>query len=121
MSASNRGWRATTLSRSASARRGAGSRHNRSGCTCTAPEGKRVSHAPDYFARRADRSAVVLDCRPVDRRKPADVAKFDATAAACVSLGWEYRLAGAADPIRTANLRWLAGYRHPRYRIEAAG
>lgn len=87
----------------------------------TDPEGKRVSHAPDYFARRADGSAVVLDCRPVDRRKPADVAKFDATAAACVSLGWEYRLAGAADPIRTANLRWLAGYRHPRYRIEAAG
>lgn len=74
----------------------------------TDPEGKRVSHAPDYFARRADGSAVVLDCRPVDRRKPADVAKFDATAAACASLGWEYRVAGAADPIRTANLRWLA-------------
>ena len=30
----------------------------------TDPEGKRVSHAPDYFARRADGSAVVLDCRP---------------------------------------------------------
>ena len=81
----------------------------------------RRSHAPDYFACRADGSAVVLDCRPADRRKPADVAKFDATAAACASLGWEHRLAGAADPIRTANLRWLAGYRHPRYRIEATG
>jgi hypothetical protein len=40
-------------------------------------DGTRVSHAPDFFARRVDGSAVVLDCRPVDRRKPADVAKFD--------------------------------------------
>ena len=41
---------------------------------------RRVSHAPDFFARRADGSAVVVDCRPVERRKPRDVAKFDATA-----------------------------------------
>jgi len=78
-------------------------------------EGRRVSHAPDYFARRSDGSAVVLDCRPVERRKPADVAQFDATSAACASLGWDYRLVGAADPIRTLNLRWLGGYRHPRH------
>jgi hypothetical protein len=36
----------------------------------TDPEGKLVSHALDYFARRADVSAVVLDFRPVDRSKP---------------------------------------------------
>jgi hypothetical protein len=30
--------------------------------------GVRVSHAPDFFARRADGSAVVIDCRPVERR-----------------------------------------------------
>ncbi len=80
-------------------------------------DGRRVSHAPDYFARRSDGSALVVDCRPVERRKPSDVAKFDATAAACASLGWEYRLVGATDPIVTANLRWLAGYRHPRHRV----
>lgn len=80
-------------------------------------EGRRVSHAPDFFARRSDGSAVVVDCRPVDRRPPADVVKFDATAAACASLGWEYRLVGGLDAIRSANLRWLAGYRHPRYRL----
>ena len=34
-------------------------------------------------------------------------------------VGWEYRLVGAPDPIGTANLRWLAGYRHPRYGIPA--
>ena len=49
------------------------------------------------------------------------MAKFDAAAAACASLGWGYRLVGAADPIRTVNLRWLAGYRHPRHRIKAVG
>jgi hypothetical protein len=31
--------------------------------------------------------------------------------------GWEYRLVGALDPIATANLRWLSGYRHPRHDV----
>jgi hypothetical protein len=30
--------------------------------------GKPVAHAPDFFARRSDGSAVVIDCRPVERR-----------------------------------------------------
>jgi hypothetical protein len=34
-------------------------------------------------------------------------------------IGWEYRLVGAADAIVTANLRWLAGYRHPRHDLPA--
>jgi hypothetical protein len=33
----------------------------------TGGDGVRVSHAPDYFARRADGSAVVVDCRPAGR------------------------------------------------------
>jgi hypothetical protein len=28
-------------------------------------------------------------------------------------VGSEYRLVGATDEIVTANVRWLAGYRHP--------
>jgi hypothetical protein len=79
-----------------------------------------MAHAPDYFARRADGSAVVLDCRPAERRKPRDLEKFEATDRACAVAGWEYRLAGAADPVVTGNLRWLAGYRHPRHRVPAA-
>jgi hypothetical protein len=82
--------------------------------------GGRVSHAPDYFARRADGPAVVVDCRPVERRKPRDMEKFEATARACALVGWEYWLAGAADPVVTANMRWLAGYRHPRHRVPSA-
>jgi hypothetical protein len=81
--------------------------------------GDPVAHAPDFFARRGDGSALVVDCRPAQRRRPTDVAKFDATARACTLLGWQYRLVGAADPIRTANVRWLAGYRHPRHHLPA--
>lgn len=81
--------------------------------------GGQVAHAPDYFVRRQAGSAVVLDCRPAERRKPRDVVKFEATARACALAGWEYRLAGAADPVVTGNLRWLAGYRHPRYLVPA--
>jgi len=78
-----------------------------------------VAHAPDFFARRTDGrtdgSAVVVDCRPAKRRPAQDLAKFEATRRACGLVGWEYRLVGAPDPIATANLRWLAGYRHPRH------
>ncbi|WP_406290829.1 TnsA-like heteromeric transposase endonuclease subunit [Embleya sp. NBC_00896] len=81
--------------------------------------GKSVSHAPDYFARRQDGTAVVVDCRPADRRKPRDVAKFEATRAACAQVGWDFRLVGAPDPIVVRNVRWLAGYRHPRHRLES--
>jgi len=81
----------------------------------TGADGKDVVHAPDFFARRADGSAVVVDCRPAERRPARDLAKFEATGRACGLVGWEYWLAGAPDPIVTANLRWLAGYRHPRH------
>ncbi len=83
----------------------------------TAAEGRIRSHVPDYFARRTDGSAVVVDCRPVDRRPVQDVAAFEATRQAGDLLGWEYRLVGAVDVITTANLRWLAGYRHPRHGV----
>ena len=36
---------------------------------------KQVTHVPDYLARRADGSVAVVDCRPVERRPPRDVAE----------------------------------------------
>ncbi|MGW4848511.1 TnsA-like heteromeric transposase endonuclease subunit [Nocardia brasiliensis] len=46
---------------------------------------------------------------------------FEVTRQACELIGWENRLLGMPDPVFTANLRWLAGYRHPRYfRAEVA-
>ena len=77
--------------------------------------GRLVTHVPDFFARRSDGSAILIDCRPVERRPPRDVAKFEATARACALLEWDYRLVAAPDMIVTANVRWLSGYRHPRH------
>jgi hypothetical protein len=47
----------------------------------TTAEGQGRSHAPDYLARRADGSAVVVDCRPMERRRARDLTKFGATTA----------------------------------------
>lgn len=74
-----------------------------------------VSHVPDYLARTRDGSVIVVDCRPVERRPSRDAVKFEATARACAQVGWSYRLVGAVDVLETANVRWLAGYRHPRH------
>ncbi|GAA1623457.1 TnsA-like heteromeric transposase endonuclease subunit [Nonomuraea maheshkhaliensis] len=84
----------------------------------TTQDGKSRSHAPDYFARRRDGTGVVVDCRPVNRRRPRDLVAFAAARQACEIVGWEYRLEGAADPVLMRNVRWLSGYRHPRYRRE---
>jgi len=78
-------------------------------------EGDRVRrHAPDYFVRRHDGSAVVVDVRPSDRIPERDAATFAVTGAACESAGWEYRRSGDLDPVLVANARWLSRYRHPR-------
>jgi hypothetical protein len=71
-------------------------------------------HAPDFFARRADGSGVVVDVRGEDRIEPRDAEAFAATAAACAQVGWEFRRVGELDAVFAANIRWLARYRHPR-------
>lgn len=73
-------------------------------------------HAPDFFARRADGSAVVIDVRPDDRIPERDAEAFAATAAACELAGWEFRRVGGPAPVLTTNVRWLSRYRHPRCR-----
>jgi hypothetical protein len=78
--------------------------------------GKSRRHAPDLFARMADGSAVVIDVRPDDRIEPRDAEAFDATRRACELAGWRFIRAGVPDPVRTANIAWLARYRHQRCR-----
>jgi hypothetical protein len=80
-------------------------RERATGAPVHRPPGSAGEATPDYFARRADGSPVVVDCRPMERGRPRDAAKFDATAKACESLGWECRLVGAPDPVVTANRR----------------
>src|SRR5215472_4248053 len=70
------------------------------------------SHAPDFFARLSDGTGLVIDCRPAGRRDERSLESFAAMRHACEVAGWAYRLAGELDPVRAANLRWLAGYRH---------
>lgn len=71
-------------------------------------------HAPDFFARRADGTGVVIDVRPDDLVDPEAAEVFEVTAAACRAAGWEFRRTGAPPAVLAANVRWLAGYRNPR-------
>jgi len=71
-------------------------------------------HVPDFFARLTDGTGVVIDVRPAVRVKPADAAAFAATDRACSLVGWQYRLLHEPDATVASNVRWLAGYRHPR-------
>jgi hypothetical protein len=82
----------------------------------TWPSGKRqVKHIPDLFCRMFDGGGVVTTCRPVSKADAYFRYKCAVTAAACQEAGWEFRLVGEPDPVWAANLRWLAGYRHPRF------
>ncbi len=82
----------------------------------TWPSGKRqVKHIPDLFCRMFDGGSAITDCRPVSKTDADFRHKCAVTAAACQVAGWEFRLVGEPDPVWAANLRWLAGYRHPRF------
>ena len=82
--------------------------------------GKVRRHAPDFSARLVGGGALVVDSRPLDRIGERDREAFAAAGEACARLGWQYAVWGSADPVPAANLRWLAGYRHPRCHDELA-
>jgi hypothetical protein len=81
-------------------------------------DGRMRRHAPDWFARRADGQGVVIDCRPDGRIKSRDEEAFEATRQACAQVGWQYQRVGALEALLAQNVRWLAGFRHPRYAVE---
>jgi hypothetical protein len=54
--------------------------HQRGECT----------HTPDFFARRADGTGVVIDVRPDSLIDPKAAKVFDVTASACAKVGWEF-------------------------------
>ena len=87
-----------------------------------AQNGKQRRHAPDYFARLADGTGMVIDVRPDDRIEPRDAEAFAATERACREVGWLFRRTAGPGAVLAANVRWLAGYRHRRcYRGDIAG
>ena len=71
-------------------------------------------HTPDYFARLADGSGLVVDVKPDRRVKGKAAEAFAVTGQACEEVGWTFRRVGELDPVYRANVRWLACYRHPR-------
>lgn len=77
-------------------------------------DGQPRRHAPDFFVRRRDGTAVVLDVRPDERIAERDAQAFAATATAGALGGWGFRRVGALEPVRVGNVRWLSRYRHPR-------
>ena len=81
------------------------------------PSGKKrdTAHFPDLFCRSVDGGGIVTDCHPSDRSDDDFRYKCAVTAAACQVAGWEFRVVGEPDPVWAANLRWIAGYRHPRF------
>ncbi len=78
-------------------------------------------HVPDFFARLADGSAVVIDVRPDDLIGVRDAEVFAATRQACAAVGWGYRRVGVAGAVLAANVRWLSGFRHRRCGNAAVG
>lgn len=76
--------------------------------------GARRRHVPDYFVRLGDGTGAVIDVRPDNRITAHDQEVFSATESACASVGWAYKRVGVLPRTYVSNLRWLAGYKHPR-------
>ncbi|MFE5097706.1 TnsA-like heteromeric transposase endonuclease subunit [Streptomyces sp. NPDC056638] len=83
--------------------------------------GRSLGHAPQLMARLKDGSGLLVDC--VGRSGPSTrlAGRARVVAAAAEAMGWYYLLAGPPDPVLVANVRWLAGYRHPRFAAGARG
>jgi hypothetical protein len=78
-------------------------------------DGRVRSWVPQLFARYADGTGLLADCPSSpsaggDRAQRARVV----LAAACARVGWAYRRLEPPPAVVAANLRCLAGYRHPR-------
>ncbi|MFH9072556.1 TnsA-like heteromeric transposase endonuclease subunit [Streptomyces alboflavus] len=73
-----------------------------------------LEHTPDFFVRRGDGTGLVVDVRPDERVDERDAVRFTGTRGACELVGWDYERVGAMEAVLTANLRWLAGFRHTR-------
>ena len=73
------------------------------------------SWVPQLFARYADGTALLADCPGhADAGGERALRGAQAARAACGLVGWRYRRLEPLDAVPAANLRWLAGYRHPR-------
>ncbi|MEU9412325.1 TnsA-like heteromeric transposase endonuclease subunit [Streptomyces sp. NPDC048281] len=79
--------------------------------------GRALTWVPQLFARYADGRALLADC-PAATAPAGDRAERAAAVleAACAAVGFTYRRMVPPGKVVAANVRWLAGYRHPRHR-----
>lgn len=79
--------------------------------------GRVLTWVPQLFARHADGSALLADCPATAGRAGERAVRAAAVlAAACAAVGFTYRRLEPPPQVVAANVRWLAGYRHPRHR-----
>ncbi len=78
-------------------------------------DGRVRSWVPQLFARYTDGTGLLADCpsSPTAGGHRAQRARV-VLEAVCARVGWAYRRLEPPPAVVAANLRWLAGYRHPR-------
>ncbi|MGW1077284.1 TnsA-like heteromeric transposase endonuclease subunit [Streptomyces sp. NPDC002537] len=78
-------------------------------------QGRVRSWVPQLFARYADGTGLLADfpSHPEVGGERA-LKAAEAVGEACKEIGWAYRRFPPLDDVLAANLKWLAGYRHPR-------
>lgn len=73
--------------------------------------GSFINHVPDLFVRFWDGRGLVVDVKnPVHVDDDKVIQLGALTRECCRQAGLDYRLVGAVDPQRWANVKWLAGY-----------
>ncbi|MFE9446539.1 TnsA-like heteromeric transposase endonuclease subunit [Streptomyces sp. NPDC006602] len=78
--------------------------------------GRTLTWVPQLFARYADGRALLADCPSAAAPAAGRAARAAAVLeAACAAVGFTYRRLAPPDKVVAANVRWLAGYRHPRH------
>ncbi|MGW0962549.1 TnsA-like heteromeric transposase endonuclease subunit [Streptomyces gelaticus] len=75
------------------------------------------SWVPQLFARYADGTGLLADCPGGEGAGGVRAQRAQAVLeVVCALVGWRYLRLAPPDAVMAANVRWLAGYRHPRYR-----
>lgn len=73
---------------------------------------------PDFFVRRVDGSAAVIDVKNDAQHAAFEESdKCALTRAACDEAGWGYRVVAEPPSQRLKNVQWLAGYRRTPIRF----
>ena len=71
-------------------------------------------HIPDLLLYHGDGGVSVVDVKPAHRLEDPVVRRvFDWTAELVRLRGWRFETWSGADPVKLANVRFLAGYRRP--------